>query len=422
MGGYRFATKLAGGWRSRSQVIASRWRRRSHALTRRSVAVHTMALIMMGVILLLANGANGVAGAASTTKPKVVITSSSVALAGKSLVAPVTLSCSGAPCAGSIQLSGTVKSKKKVGKRTVTKALSVVLAITPYKLAKGKSATFHLTLTKTGRRSLAQANATSQLRAKLVASVKGGVSAQKALVVGANQFVGTYALTLTPNFCGPAGNGSGQVLYVDGNTITVPQGGPGGPFTGAASAQGAGYHLVLVQPPNEIEDDITITLSNGGHDIMGTGQVNLEAGNNVPCPISFTGVRTSTSVPSSAPTTTTTVPPATTTTAVPPPPPATTTTTAPASATSVAPCNAQAITAAVQSATQAPTSLSSFACSGSFAYADVVISPSPGQSDGAVEILMAEGGAWQSVGDPAAYCASMPAVIYQAAQGAGYCM
>jgi hypothetical protein len=203
--------------------------------------------------------------------------------------------------------------------------------------------------------------------------------------------------------------------------VTDPVGSGYGPFTGTASAQGTGYHLILVQPANEIMDDITITLSNGGNAITGTGQLNLDAGNNQPCPISFTGLRTSTSVPTSvptsAPTTTTTAPPATTTTTTMVPP---TTTTEPATTTSAAPCNAQAITAAIL--TPGFTSLDSFGCSGSFAYADVEISPTPGQLDGAVFIFMAVDGAWQSVGNPALYCGSMPAAIYQAAKGAGYCM
>jgi hypothetical protein len=380
---------------------------------RMSIAV----AVILGSSSLVAIGSNGVAGAASNTKPRVVITSSSVVLSGKTLVAPVTLSCSGAPCSGSVQMTGTTKIKKKIGKRTVRKATSVVLASTRYKLAKGRSGRFNLTLTKIGRSSLATANASSPLRTTLIASVKGGATATKAVVVGGTQFVGTYALTAAPNFCGPIGRQTSQVMYVQGSAVTVPVGGGYGPFTGTASAQGAGYHLVLVQPANEIGDDITITLSNGGNDITGTGQLNLGAGNNQPCPISFTGLRTSTSVPTSAPTTTTTAPPATTTTTVPP-----TTTTEPATTASAAPCTAQAITAAVESATNAPTSLDTFGCSGGFAYADAEISPTPGQVDGAVEILMAVDGAWQSVGNPAPYCGSMPAAIYQAAKGAGYCM
>jgi hypothetical protein len=322
-------------------------------------------------------------------------------------------------------MTGTVKIKKKVGKRTVTKATSVVLASTRYKLAKGRSGSFNLTLTKTGRSSLAKANASSPLRATLIASVKGGATARKSVVVGGSQFVGSYALTVAPNFCGPQGNAAGQVMYVQGTAVTdlVPAGppDPAGPFTGTASAQGTDYHLVLMQPANEIVDDITITLSNGGNDITGTGQDNLEAGNNVPCPVSFTGVRTSTSVPTSvptsAPTTTTTAPPATTTTTTTVLP---TTTTQPATTTSAAPCTAQAITAAAESATNAPTSLDTFGCSGSFAYADVEIS-SPSGVDGDVLILMAVDGAWQGVGYPFP-CGSMPAAIYQAAKAAGYCM
>ena len=375
-----------------------------------AVQISIAVAVILGSSGLVAIASNGVAGAASNAKPKVVITSSPVALAGKTLVAPVTLSCSGAACSGSVQMTGTVKIKKKVGKRTVTKAMSVVLASAPYKLAKGESGTFNFTLTKIGRSSLAKANATSPLRATLIASVKGGAPARKAVVLGGSQFVGTYVLTVAPNFCGPVGRQASQVMYVQGSAVTDPVGGGYGPFTGTASAQGTGYHLVLVQPANEIMDDITITLSNGANDITGTGQLNLQAGNNQPCAISFTGLRTSTSVRTSAQTTTTTAPPATTTT----------TTTVPPTTTSSAPCTAQAITAAIL--TPGFTRLDTFGCSGSFAYADAEISPTPGQLDGAVFIFMAVNGAWQSVGNPASYCGSMPAAIYQAAKAAGYCM
>jgi hypothetical protein len=314
-----------------------------------AVRISIAVAVILGSGSFVAVGSNGVAGAASNTKPRVVITSTSVVLSGKTQLAPVTLSCSGAACSGSIQMTGTVKIKKRVGKRTVTKATSVVLASTPYKLAKGKSGTFNLTPTKTGRSSLAKANASSPLRATLIASVKGGSTSRKAVVVGGRQFVGTYALTVAPNFCGPNGSKTGSVMYVQGTAVTdidpADPADPAGPFTGTASAQGTGYHLVLVQSANEIMDDIMITLSNGGNDITGTGQLNLEASGGLHgCPISFTGLRTSASVPTLAPTTTTTAPPPTTTTTA---PPATTTTTAPpaTSATTTCPTSAQAMTA-----------------------------------------------------------------------------
>jgi hypothetical protein len=116
---------------------------------------------------------------------------------------------------------------------------------------------------------------------------------------GAATFSGTYALTVKPNFCGPTGNHPGQVMYVDGTHVTVPSGDQAGPFTGTATRHDTGYHVVLLQPANDIMDDITVTLNGDGDDVAGTGQVNLEAGNNPPCSISFTGHRTSTSVPPS---------------------------------------------------------------------------------------------------------------------------
>jgi hypothetical protein len=125
--------------------------------------------------------------------------------------------------------------------------------------------------------------------------------------LGAGSFSGTYALAAKPGFCGPSGNHPDEVMYVDGADVTVP-GDVAGAFTGTATRQGTAYHLVLVQPANEIMDDITMTVSGGGDSMAGTGQENLEAGNNPSCPISFTGHRTSTSIPPSTSTSVAPVP------------------------------------------------------------------------------------------------------------------
>jgi hypothetical protein len=77
----------------------------------------------------------------------------------------------------------------------------------------------------------------------------------------APSFFGTYALAVKPNSCGPTGNHPGQMMYVDGVDVTVPSGDQAGPFTGKATRHGTGYDLVLLQPANEIMDDVTITLS-----------------------------------------------------------------------------------------------------------------------------------------------------------------
>jgi hypothetical protein len=79
-----------------------------------------------------------------------------------------------------------VNIKKEVDKRTVTKNTSVVLASTTYKLAKGKSERFDLTLTKIGRSSLLNAAAKSSFRPTFIASVKGGTTARKALAKAAH--------------------------------------------------------------------------------------------------------------------------------------------------------------------------------------------------------------------------------------------
>ena len=290
-----------------------------------AVRMSIVVAVILGSSSLVAIGSNGVAGAASNTKPRVVITSSSVVLSGKTLVAPVTLSCSGAACSGSVQMTGTVKTKKKVGSRTVTKATTVLLASSRYKLAKGKSGSFKLTLTKIGRSSLAQANATSPLRATLIASVKGGATARKAVVVGGNQFVGSYALTVAPNFCGPSGNYPGQVMYVQGSAVTRSS------ATKPARSLVRTAHKVraITSPLSNRRTTYWTTSRSRSATVATTSRAPASSiwtlGNNQPCPISFTGLRTSTSIPTSAPTTTTTTPSATTPTTA---PLATTTTTA----------------------------------------------------------------------------------------------
>jgi hypothetical protein len=272
--------------------------------------------VVLGSSSLVAIGSNGVAGAASNTKPRVVITSSSVVLAGKTLVAPVTLRCSGAACSGSVQMTGTVKIKKKVGNRTVTKATSVVLASTAYKLAKGRSGTFKLALTKTGRSSLAKANASSPLRATLIASVKGGATARKSVVVGGGDGSPSSpsVASIESAICAaefPSGVSDGdhcgvtnlKVSAVDPNWVFAAV----GFYNAQDQPENNGTEVILNLSTHQI-----ISAENG---FCGEGTGTPVAGySSVPANV-LAGFGLS---PCSS-TTTTTVPPATTTTTAPPP-------------------------------------------------------------------------------------------------------
>jgi hypothetical protein len=279
---------------------------------RMSIAV----AVMLGSSSLIAIGSNGVAGATSNTKPKVAITSSSVVLSGRTLVAPVTLRCSGAPCAGSVQMTGTVKIKKKMGKRTVTKATSVVLASTGYKLAKGRSGRFNLALTKTGRSSLAKANASSPLRATLIASVKGGATARKSVVVGG----------------GDGSPSSPSVASIESAICAAefPNGVSGGDHCGVTNLKvstvdsnwvfaAVGFYNAQDQPENNGTEVIlnlsTHQIISAENGFCGEGTGTPVAGySSIPANV-LAGFGLS---PCSS-TTTTTVPPATTTTTAPPP-------------------------------------------------------------------------------------------------------
>jgi hypothetical protein len=103
--------------------------------------------------------------------PKIVIASKRVVLAGKTLVAPVKLTCKTETCSGSVELQG--KS---------TKAHRVVVASARYRLAKGKNKTFDLDLTPTGQSVLATV-AEKPLHETIVATVMGGRTVKRNVLV-----------------------------------------------------------------------------------------------------------------------------------------------------------------------------------------------------------------------------------------------
>jgi hypothetical protein len=90
--------------------------------------------------------------------------------------AAVGVKCAAATCAGSAQLVQTVTTKRRKGKKTVTKKTTLVIATGKYSLAAGKAGTLALRLTKGGSKKLA---ATHRLSGKLLVSVTGGKRVEK---------------------------------------------------------------------------------------------------------------------------------------------------------------------------------------------------------------------------------------------------
>jgi hypothetical protein len=105
---------------------------------------------------------------------------------------------------------------------------------------------------------------------------------------------GSYALTVALGDCGPGVRSNDDVMYVEGTAVNVTD--PGGPLNGTLTTEGSSYGLKLVQPSKEIEDDLTITVSNGGDNFTAAGRLYSRASSGgvqfPPCAVEFTGSRT----------------------------------------------------------------------------------------------------------------------------------
>ena len=162
--------------------------------TRRCRNVRASAMVAIALLGVVAAPTAAAASSRSAKHPRIIITSTAES-AGQALLTPVTLSCEISACSGSVQLTGTVNSKKKVGKRT---AATVILASVRYKLAKGTSGTFDLKLTKIGRSALAKGSSHPALREKLVALVTGGTTTKQSVVL-ADGGGSTSTTSVTPS-------------------------------------------------------------------------------------------------------------------------------------------------------------------------------------------------------------------------------
>jgi hypothetical protein len=114
--------------------------------------------------------------------PVVTVSSAKIAVSGGAARVPVL--CAAATCSGTIELTQqvTVKGHGKGKKKTKSKKKTVVLGKSAYSLAAGKSATLVIRLTGAGKRALGKARG-HRLSAKLLASVTGGASVLKPVVL-----------------------------------------------------------------------------------------------------------------------------------------------------------------------------------------------------------------------------------------------
>jgi hypothetical protein len=123
--------------------------------------------------------------------PKIVINLDTFTKSGGSVHESVKLSCVRATCSGVVRSLGQITTTKKVTvksglytiKKEVTTTVRVVLTSAPYRLAKGKSGLFTLTVSASGRSALAKANSKTPFYETLTATVNGGLTATKSTSV-----------------------------------------------------------------------------------------------------------------------------------------------------------------------------------------------------------------------------------------------
>lgn len=111
--------------------------------------------------------------------PAILLSAARITVLGHSASAP--LKCTGAPCAGSIELTERVKViERHRGKHTTSKRETLVLAKGSYSLAVGADASIAVRLTSAGRSALA-AVPNHRLAAEEVVSVGGGKTVQRSV-------------------------------------------------------------------------------------------------------------------------------------------------------------------------------------------------------------------------------------------------
>jgi hypothetical protein len=125
--------------------------------------------------------AGGLAPPPAKAVPRIVLSAARITVSGHSASAP--LKCTGAPCAGSIELTERVKVlERHKSKRTRSKEETLVLAKGSYSLASGAGAAIAVHLTAAGRSALA-AVPSHRLTAEEVVSVRGGKTVQRSVTL-----------------------------------------------------------------------------------------------------------------------------------------------------------------------------------------------------------------------------------------------
>ena len=123
--------------------------------------------------------------------PKIVINLDAFTASGGTVHESVKLSCVRATCSGEVRSLGQITTTRKVsaksGRWTITKKVTttvkVVLTSAPYRLAKGKSGVFTLTVSASGQSALAKAKSKTPFYETLTATVEGGLMATKSTSV-----------------------------------------------------------------------------------------------------------------------------------------------------------------------------------------------------------------------------------------------
>ena len=112
--------------------------------------------------------------------PKLTLSSSKVMVSRGTAQVPI--ACASANCSGTIELTEQEVFKTRKGKRTIVSKKTLVLGKASYSLAAGHSATIAVHLTRPGKAALAKAKH-HQLSVEAIASVAGGTTAKKAVVI-----------------------------------------------------------------------------------------------------------------------------------------------------------------------------------------------------------------------------------------------
>jgi hypothetical protein len=184
------ALTLSAGWPLTTPFVYQ-WLRDGSAIPGATTAAYLVQAVDLGHGLVCEVTATNAAGHASAKSnslaiplPVPVVTVSSAKIAVSGGAARVPIACATATCTGTIELTGqvTVKGHGKGKHKTKSKKKTVVLGKSAYSLAAGKSTTLVVRLTGAGKSALGKARG-HRLAAKLLASVVGGASVTKPVVL-----------------------------------------------------------------------------------------------------------------------------------------------------------------------------------------------------------------------------------------------